>query len=1019
MENRSSFLSSQFEEQVKKTPTAIACIDDQSEITYRELNEKANQLAEFLKEQGMMPGSFVGIWGKPSIQSIIALMGVIKAEGVYIGLSMEDPYNRQDKILNNLHPAFVLCTEQTKVVLPRSAGKLIFMADLTNTLKDYTKENPPVPKDEASLATIIYRSDPTGLPTGVMLSQQTIVNLIIGQDYIDEKRVQIIWHPHNLTKVGSILEIWGALLRGLTILITKEGKCPEEKHEKILCVLNEYEYHLYSKENPAFIQSCETILLRSKHYQIDTTILPKQLIYLYGPVECAGLACYTYPGNATKVVNHLQIKLLDQKLKPAKLGHFAEVVLSGTGLSNGYLHRNELTQSRFIEHNGERLYKTGDRARLTQSGQYEFQEKVDREIDIKGETIYPEEIEVAITEAPDIEKAYVLKDINDDGKEELNAYMIPNQNSIRINYDGPCVLEWEDGSTENVSVKDLSKAGIGVAGSGRIILLKENVSVSLPKLMEEEKVTAEVIWQIEDKLGIRFVEQNEKIDEYIDDFLKKQNNIIPQKRNIKKFLLKKLPSWMLPLRGIVLSKMPVIRHGEIDREKLKKVYDLIKKDPIESIEKDKNLDEDNSLMQLKRDMLSNSGLGKKIAAKLKQDYLITVSGRDLFSSSFYIDIALRVAIAMRDSENLRIPTVSRHQPISLSIQQLEKLNDRYHSAKIQFKNGLTEAMVRSMIDELLIRHEILRMKYIKSASGEWIQEIVKNVNYAIKAISQNEENDKVIEHDSLFKIFLTEKEGQSELQIAFHESIADHRSLIIFSRDLMELYQSHIDNREPKLRPLLIQYLDYATWEKEQSNRAPIAESTFPQLMKNRDFKIDAGMTSALRGYSVNVEATLPIVLICAFSSLWAYLTQQDKLSIETSVLNRDREDIEDLIGPFEQKINFQVLFKEEDQAFKSLVEEVKKEYIQALQEKKDNKVKADIGFFFYQDELINITESSYSPYPLKLTVNLKNDHMQVRVSYLENGITEEMINKWEKAWILMLQMITSDPALSLNNLEF
>ena len=119
------------------------------------------------------------------------------------------------------------------------------------------------------------------------------------------------------------------------------------------------------------------------------------------------------------------------------------------------------------------------------------------------------------------------------------------------------------------------------------------------------------------------------------------------------------------------------------------------------------------------------------------------------------------------------------------------------------------------------------------------------------------------------------------------------------------------------------------------------------------------------------------------------------------------------------KKINFQVLFKEEDQAFKSLVEEVKKEYIQALQEKKDNKVKADIGFFFYQDELINITESSYSPYPLKLTVNLKNDHMQVRVSYLENGITEEMINKWEKAWILMLQMITSDPALSLNNLEF
>ena len=440
-----------FEEQANKTPNNVAVVFGMQKLTYKELNERANSLAYYLRKNGIETNDLVGIMVNRSLEMIIGMLAVLKAGGAYIPIDPTYPKDRIEYMLKNSNSKLLLTQEHLHDI---TDFKNCVYIDLSNdsiySLPNDNLNHTNTPED---LAYVIYTSGSTGLPKGVMLKQRNIINFVyaIMKDFgftYKDTIVSITTFSFDIFVLESLLPI----LNGLKTVITSEEEQTDIKMFNELCKKNNVTIFqttpsrlqaMLAKENSFdFIKKLKYILIGGEPFP---PALLKQLqesskarIYnMYGPTETAVWSSLKDLTNADKInigkaISNTQLYILDKFNNPLPVGVPGELFIAGDGVCKGYYNNLELTQKVFLNNPfvpNELMYKTGDLCMLLPNGEVEYLERVDNQIKIRGLRIELGEIESKILDYNGIEKVCVIKQtINN--RDFISAYFTASK---RIN----------------------------------------------------------------------------------------------------------------------------------------------------------------------------------------------------------------------------------------------------------------------------------------------------------------------------------------------------------------------------------------------------------------------------------------------------------------------------------------------------------------------------------------------------------------------------------------------------------
>ncbi|QMS92037.1 amino acid adenylation domain-containing protein [Nostoc edaphicum CCNP1411] len=460
-----------FEAQVEHTPDAIAVVFEDKQLTYRELNARANQLAHYLRKLGVKSEVLVGICVERSLDMVIGLLAILKAGGAYVPLDPGYPLERKAFILNDSQMPVLLTQQHIMADLATNGIKVICIDTDWQTINQQKNENLITTTTELNLAYIIYTSGSTGKPKGTLITHQGLVNYLswCTQTYSVKQGVGTLVHS-PLGFDLTITSLFPPLLVGRTVELLSEKQGIEAldkalKKSSNLSLVKITPAHLdllkqqLSKEEianktRAFIIGGENLLAQSITFWQDVapgTILVNE----YGPTETVvGCCIYQVPvgkhstGSIPigKAIANTQLYILDQYLQPVPMGVPGELHIGGVGLARGYLNQAELTALKFIpnyfsDKKGDRLYKTGDLARYLPSGDIEYIGRIDNQIKIRGFRIELGEIEAVITQYPAVRETIVVVRSDLADSQRIVAYIVPQKDQILTIYELRSFLE--------------------------------------------------------------------------------------------------------------------------------------------------------------------------------------------------------------------------------------------------------------------------------------------------------------------------------------------------------------------------------------------------------------------------------------------------------------------------------------------------------------------------------------------------------------------------------------------------
>ncbi|NEO30634.1 MAG: amino acid adenylation domain-containing protein [Symploca sp. SIO3C6] len=457
-----------FEEQVEQNPNAIALVYENESLTYGELNERANQLAHYLKTLGVGTEVLVGICLERSLQMIIAMLAILKAGGAYVPLDSSYPQERLAYMLNDSLLSILLTQEKLIAQLPETNAQVVCLdTDWEKVINKYSQTNPVTEISNHNLAYVIYTSGSTGKPKGITVTHQAVNNLVCNTNYVQLTANHRVAQASNAAFDAATFEIWGALLNGARLVgITKEVLLSppqlatqlQDQQIDILFVTTAL-FNQLATQVPGIFRTLQTVLFGGEAVEPNSVRIalqnqpPKRLLHLYGPTENTTFSSWylvqEVPEDATnlpigKPIANTQIYILDSHLQPVPIGVPGELCIGGDGLARGYLYRPDLTEEKFITNSlpetklisNQKLYKTGDLARYLPDGNIEFIGRIDNQVKIRGFRIELAEIEVILTQHPQVRDAVVIAREDKQGLKSLAAYLVsegqqPSSNELR------------------------------------------------------------------------------------------------------------------------------------------------------------------------------------------------------------------------------------------------------------------------------------------------------------------------------------------------------------------------------------------------------------------------------------------------------------------------------------------------------------------------------------------------------------------------------------------------------------
>jgi aspartate racemase len=443
-----------FEAQVEQTPNAVAAIFGSEQLTYRELNRRANQLAHHLQGLGVGPETCVGICVERSLDILVGLLGILKAGAAYLPLDPAYPQERLTFMLEDAQVPVLLTQGPQVEKLPSHQAKVICLDTDWDTIKRESQENPISKVTADNLAYVMYTSGSTGKPKGVSVIHRGVVRLVKGVNYANLAAAEVFLQLAPISFDASTLEIWGSLLNGAQLVIFPPQTPSLEEMGQ---VIRQYQvttlwltaglFHLMVDERLEDLKPLRQLLaggdvLSVPHVQkFLRKIGDCKLINGYGPTENTTFTC-CYPitapdqlGNSVPIgrpISNTQVYVLDSHLQPVPIGVPGELYIGGDGLARGYLNRPDLTEEKFLQNPfsdkpGTHFYKTNDLVRYLPNGNIEFLGRIDNQVKMRGFRIELGEIEAVLAQHPIVKEAVVTVREDVSGNKNLVAYIVSHQ----------------------------------------------------------------------------------------------------------------------------------------------------------------------------------------------------------------------------------------------------------------------------------------------------------------------------------------------------------------------------------------------------------------------------------------------------------------------------------------------------------------------------------------------------------------------------------------------------------------
>ncbi|MCE2664272.1 MAG: amino acid adenylation domain-containing protein, partial [Microcystis sp. 53602_E8] len=484
-----------FEEQVERTPNAVAVTYENESLTYRELNNRANQLAHYLRKLGVKADTLVGISLERSLEMMVGLLGILKAGGAYVPLDPDYPQERLSFMLEDSQVKVLVTQAKLVKSIPEHQAQLICLDTEWEKIAQNITSNPESVAKPENLIYIIYTSGSTGKPKGVLVNHSNVVRLFAATDAWYNFNSQDVWSLfHSYAFDFSVWEMWGALLYGgrLVVVPYLVTRSPEAFYQ----LLYQEKVTILNQTPTAFRQliqaeeslkgsfplsrgdrssttdndlSLRLVIFGGEALEINS-LQPwfqrhgdqcPQLVNMYGITETTVHVTYRplsmndLDSTASVIgrpIPDLQVYLLDQHLQLVPVGVPGEMYVGGAGVTKGYLNRPELTTERFIPSPFEKdevipptplnkggnepskLYKTGDLARYLPDGNIEYLGRIDNQVKIRGFRIELGEIEALLASHPQIWETVVIVRDDATGDKRLVAYIVPqSEKTITIN----------------------------------------------------------------------------------------------------------------------------------------------------------------------------------------------------------------------------------------------------------------------------------------------------------------------------------------------------------------------------------------------------------------------------------------------------------------------------------------------------------------------------------------------------------------------------------------------------------
>jgi len=900
-----------FEAQAERLPEAVAVVHEGRQMTYRELNRRANQLGHYLRKRGIGPEVLVGIGMKRSVEMVVGLLGILKAGGAYVPLDVAYPTERLKYMIQDARIT-VLLTEQDLLedTLDAKIGKGLetICLDRDWSLVSRERETNPLHLGTAeTLAYVMYTSGSTGQPKGVGIPQRAVSRLVLETNYARFGEDEVFLQMAPTSFDASTFELWGALLNGFRCVLYPGG-LPNlktlgqqiEKHRVTTLWLTASLFNTVIDDAPEILIPIRQLLIGGEalsvaHVRQANEQLPNtQIINGYGPTENTTFTCcHTIPKVlessrsipiGTAIAN-TQVYLVDRYLNPVPVGVVGELYTGGDGLARGYCGRPDLTAERFIPNpfgqtEGERLYRTGDLARYLPDGNIEFLGRIDNQVKLRGFRIELGEIESALRRHGSVDQAVVICR-EDRGEKRLVAY-------FTVNGDETSIVELRNFLKNQVPEYMVPAVFVGLDK----VPLTANGKVdrrSLPEPVGSEEPEG--------------------------------NGYCPPRDRLE-----------LQLTKIWESLLQVERVGVKDNFFGLGGHSLLATRLIARIEKT---------------------LGKRVSlASLFQSPTIVGIAKELREEASQLLVSSsQVKGSKRPEEQLIQPRRKAGQPVRLSFAQqrlwfLDQLlsgNSPYNVPTAVRLSGLLDVRcLEHSINAVIVRHEVLRTT-IKSVQGKPHQIVADDrfLPLAIHDLSLRPEADKESEtsqvlaeeahrpfdlaQDLMLRATLIKLSEQEHiLLLVMHHIASDGWSMGILMRELSHFYEAEMSGLPSSLPELPIQYADYAEWQlewlqgevlnkqvdywKRQLAGAPPrldlpTDHPRPAIQTfrgaSRQMELSPELTQALKALSLREKASLFMTLLAAFQVLLFRYTRQDDIVVGSPIAGRNRGEVEGLIGFF------------------------------------------------------------------------------------------------------------------------
>ncbi len=935
-----------FERQAAKTPNLTAVVHQGKTLSYRELNERANQVAHYLRKRGVGPETLVGVCLNRTPEMVIGLLGIWKAGGAYVPLDPTYPQDRLSYMMKDSAAKFLLTSSELKQLFPSAADKTIVLDADWNLIASESSTNPEPLASPSNLAYVMYTSGSTGEPKGAMILHSGLANYLTWaiRTYAVEEGGSVPVHS-SISFDLTVTSMYPALLAGGNVELLPE----DVGAQSLVGALRRGSWNLV-KITPAHLEMLSHEIKPSEAASITKVFViggenllaeslrlwrefapQTRLINEYGPTETV-VGCCTYEVRAEdprsgsviigRPISNTQLYILDRHRNPVPAGVAGELYIGGDGVARGYLNRAELSAQKFLpdpfsSREGAMLYKTGDLARYRKDGNLEFLGRIDSQVKVRGYRIELGEIEAALMEQPGVKMCAVLVREDEPGDKQLVAYAVA-EDGIKL------TVEELRQSLQRKLPKYMVPAHI---------VMLETFPLTTNGKVDRKALPAPTGRRTDSGEAVAAAESHETPPANGDQVnnVSTRERVRPQTETEKALVT----IWMEVLR----VENPGVNDDFFD-------------------------------------LGGHSLLAIKIISRIRDVFGVDLATQSLFEHPTIAGLAGVLADSRNAggiAQHIERRTTSGPTALSFAQEQLWFLNQLAPDSPvynvldvIRFDGQYHAEATKKSLQELARRHEVLRTTFCYG-DGRPMQTVLPGIDLAFQEIDldslgvekRESQWKRIVQEEGrkpfdlskapLFRATMVHFSGREHrLLLTIHHIIADEWSMELIHDEITQLYHAFSQGRPSPLSELPIQYADYSVWQRKwlteevllrqesywknellgaptvlelPTDKPRLAVQSFNGAIES--FKLSKELSEQLKSLGREEHATLFMLLEAGFAILLHRYTGQEDILVGTPISGRTRSETERLIGYFLNTVVLRAQFSDR-MNFRALLQQVR-----------------------------------------------------------------------------------------------